>query len=358
MGKRLTNYQCPGCTAPLRYSIWSDRVECDYCNKMYTVREIEALYAVLEQTAEQEPAADLWGEDAEEMRAYTCSDCGAKLICRETTAAITCPYCGNHGVVPAQFAGTKRPDYVIPFRLSKEDAVDALRRSCKRRWLLPKEFGRKPCLETIQGVYVPFWLMDAQVDVDMTYDATNSSFTEYVNEKVETIEHYTVRRAAYVDFDRVPADGSYRMPDDYMDAIEPYNYEAMQPFSMGYLLGFLADRYDINQDLAFKRVKRRVENSAERMMRGTVSGYDDVAVKTRSVHVVKKHGAYALLPVWVLCAKYEGEEYLFAVNGQTGKTVGDFPVSPKKLKAWALALTGAATVGCAALVTTLLSMMF
>ena len=60
------------------------------------------------------------------MKAYSCPSCGAELICDASTAATFCPYCGNPTVVPGQFSGALKPDYVIPFKLSKEDAVAAL----------------------------------------------------------------------------------------------------------------------------------------------------------------------------------------------------------------------------------------
>ena len=39
---------------------------------------------------------------------------------------------------------------------------------------------------------------------------------------------------------------------------------------------------------------------------------------------------YALLPVWLLSTKWQGKNYLFAMNGQTGKLVGDLPTSAGK----------------------------
>ena len=71
------------------------------------------------------------------MRVYSCPSCGAQLICEETTAATSCPYCGNPTVIPEQFSGILKPDYILPFKLSKEDAVSALKRikQCRERYL-------------------------------------------------------------------------------------------------------------------------------------------------------------------------------------------------------------------------------
>ena len=163
MPAQVTNYQCPSCTGPLHYSGASGKLECDYCGSSYTVAEIEALYkdkeakaAAAQQAAEKakDSATDSgvwdtsslnsdWGADAAGMKTYSCPSCGAELICDANTAATSCPYCGNPTVVPGQFAGALRPDYVLPFKLSREDAINALRRRrqrrpYRRRWLRPQ----------------------------------------------------------------------------------------------------------------------------------------------------------------------------------------------------------------------------
>ena len=158
MPTQVTNYQCPACTGPLHYSAKSGKLACDYCGSSFDVAEIEALYARKEteaaaakqatdakaeaaQAAKAEAAeaaaasggwdtSDLsrdWGAEADGLRVYSCPSCGAELICDQSTAAMACPYCGNPAIVPGQFSGALRPDYILPFRLSKDDAVQALR---------------------------------------------------------------------------------------------------------------------------------------------------------------------------------------------------------------------------------------
>ena len=162
MPTQVTNYQCPACTGPLHFVGASGKLECEYCGASYEVAEIEALYAEKEekaaaaqQAAEEANAgqnppsedgdawdtsgfSEDWGTEGDGMRAYSCPSCGAELICDENTAATSCPYCGNPTVVPGQFSGQLRPDFIIPFKLSKEDAVKALKDHYKGKILLPK----------------------------------------------------------------------------------------------------------------------------------------------------------------------------------------------------------------------------
>ena len=342
MAVQVTNYQCPSCTAPLQFAAGKGKLECEYCLSSFTVEEIELLYdAANEQAAQAEPDAyetamheDLWGEDAEKMRVYGCPNCGAELICDETTAATSCPYCGNPTVVPGHFAGIRRPDYVIPFQINKEQAAAALQQHCKGKPLLPKSFRTDYLIQEIKGVYVPFWLFDGEADADVTYDASNSTSVRTGNQTVITTRHYKVRRAGNVAFRSIPVDASTKMPDDYMDAIEPYDYGELKPFSMAYLPGFLADKFDVDADTCFDRAKERIYNSACDSMRETVGFYETVVPVHTHVDIQRGDAAYALMPVWMVTAKYQGKNYLFAVNGQTGKMVGDLPVSWGKFWAW------------------------
>ena len=329
MATQITNYQCPSCTGPLQYSAASGKLECEYCGSGYTVEEIEKLYEEKNEKAEAalENAAAAVEWDAENMRAYVCPSCGAELLCDQTTAATACPYCGNPTVVPGQFADVQRPDFVIPFEVEKEAAVAALKNHYKGKILLPGSFAKESHLEEVKGVYVPFWLYDGDAEADVTFSATRSRVHTTPNERITTTDHFRVERSGTVTFERVPVDGSTKMPDGHMDAIEPFDYEKLEPFSMAYLPGFLADKYDQDSEVCAQRAQERCRNSAVAAMESTVTGYNGSTVEHADVQVNQRNVHYALLPVWMLSTKWQDKNYLFAMNGQTGKLVGDLPVS-------------------------------
>ena len=350
MPAQVTNYQCPNCTGPLHFVGASGKLECDFCGSQFDVKEIEQRMAEAEAKAaeafdkEQErkekaaaeakaggwDTTDLnsdWGADAANMRAYNCSSCGAELICDATTAATSCPYCGNNTIVPGQFAGTLKPDLVIPFKLDKNAAVRGLQKHYKGKFLLPKTFSKQNHVEEIKGVYVPFWLFDGKTDGDVKFHATRSHSHTEGDYEVTVTEHYQVRRAGTAEFRKVPVDGSSKMPDDLMDSIEPFNYEELKAFSTAYLPGFLADRYDVTAEESAQRADERCENSAVELLRETVTGYDTVTMTSKNVRLKRGKVRYALMPVWLLSTKWEGKNFLFAMNGQTGRMVGDLPMS-------------------------------
>ena len=333
MATQITNYQCPACTGPLQFSASSGKLECEYCGSGFAVEEIEALYEEknrkAEAAAETAEAAQEW--NAENMRSYLCPSCGAELLCDVTTAATACPYCGNPTVVPGQFADVKRPDYVIPFALEKEAAVEALKQHYKGKILLPGGFAKDSHLEEVKGVYVPFWLYDGVADANVTFRATRSRVHTTPRERITTTDHFRVERSGKVSFEKVPVDGSTKMPDGHMDAIEPYDYGKLEPFSMAYLPGFLADKYDLDAENCAQRAQERCRNSAIAAMQNTVTGYNSNTVEQAQVQMQRSNVSYALLPVWLLSTRWQDKNYLFAMNGQTGKLVGDLPVSKGRL---------------------------
>lgn len=339
--RQVTNYQCPACTGPLHFDESTGKLQCDYCGNSYTVQEIEALFAGKNEQAEAaQPQETEWGEDAGRMRAYSCPSCGAELICEETTAATSCPYCGNPTVVPGQFGGTKRPDYIIPFKVGKEDAVAALKKHYKKKPLLPKAFAAENHLQEVKGIYVPFWLFDAKAQADTQFKTTRSHTHRTSKERSITTDHYLVDRQGTVDFRRIPVDGASKMPDSHMDAIEPFDYQGLRAFSMAYLPGFFADKYDVTAEECKARAGERCRASAIQAMEDTVLGYESRTPVRADVKLDMGQVKYALFPVWLLSTKWKGKNYLFAMNGQTGKFIGDLPISWGKCAAWFAGIYG------------------
>lgn len=385
MPTQVTNYQCPACTGPLHYSAKSGKLACDYCGSSFDVAEIEVLYARKEaeaaaakqaadakaeaaQAAKAEAAeaaaasggwdtSDLsrdWGAEADGLRVYSCPSCGAELICDQSTAATACPYCGNPAIVPGQFSGALRPDYILPFRLSKDDAVQALRAHYKGKPFLPRSFTSANHIEQIQGVYVPFWLFDGGAEGAASYCASNTNVYETGDYEITETRHYHVVRAGSLAFEKIPVDASSKMPDDHMDSIEPFDYAQLRPFSTAYLPGYLADKYDVTIDDSRDRADTRCRETLAQALRDTVTGYgacvterEDIALRRGKVH-------YALLPVWMLSTKWRGQDFLFAMNGQTGKLVGDLPTDRGRFWGMFAAITAPLTVALTAILQFLL----
>lgn len=338
MADKITNYKCPACTGPLHFAGTSGNLECEYCGSSFTVKEVEDLYANADANAEAAMAAgnDEWEQLAEEwsggegMKVYKCPSCTAELVYDETTAATSCPYCGNPTIVPGQFSGMLKPDFIIPFKLEKSAAIQALKNHYGNKTLLPKAFKDQNHIEEIKGLYVPFWLYDGIASGDMTYEGRKIKTEKKGEYEIKTIDHYDVARKGDLKFEKIPADASSKMPDDLMDSIEPYDYSALTDFSKAYLAGYIADKYDVSAEDDAVRAVARAKASTRRALKADVTGFDEVEEKTGNVNVKQGKISYALFPVWLLNTKWNGENYMFAMNGQTGKLVGDLPEDKNK----------------------------
>ncbi len=383
MPAQTTNYQCPACTGPLHFSSNSGKLQCEFCDSIYEVAEIEALLAQKQEKAaqaftkqEQSRAQDAhqnnngsvpapgfqsrqnnneenlwtteklntdWGQEAAHMRAYNCESCGAQIICDDTTAATSCHYCGNPTVVPGQFAGSLKPDYIIPFKYDKAMAKKALLDFCKGKFLLPKFFSKDAHIEEIKGVYVPFWIFDGSVDADINYKASNSTSRRSGDYRITTTHHYQVQRAGNVAFRDIPVDACSKMPDIYMESIEPFDYGDIKPFSTAYMPGYFADKYDVDINNCSPRADERAVNTAVELMRKSVNSYSRCTEVSRRINLYRGDVHYLLAPVWMLSTKYLGKNYIFAMNGQTGKFVGKLPCDYLKLYGFIAALTAGIT---------------
>ena len=349
MAETSVNYQCPNCNAPLTFLPGHDKVTCEYCDTEFEIKAIEELYAAKEAAAAKAQAAkeakwDMqnagseWEKDeAALMKAFTCSSCGAEIVCDENTMATECCYCGNPTMLPSRFEGMLKPDFVIPFKKTKEEAVAALKKFYEGKKLLPAAFTANNRVEAIQAMYVPFWLFDSTVNASGSYEGCRDSVIETEDEIITTTMHYNCVREGTMSFERIPVDGSEKMDDAFMESVEPFDYSEMVPFSTSYLAGYLADKYDVDAEAAVGRADARVVKSAEGCLENTVTGFTRIS-PNNDVAVIKEENVvhYAMAPVWILTTRYENKPYTFMMNGQTGKFVGSLPIDYGKLRNYTL----------------------
>ena len=327
----LTEYKCPACGGAMEFDSKSQKMKCPYCDTVMDMEEYERIQKEQKEQeikAQQEEGGWLPGE-TDQMRVYVCNSCGGEIIADENTGATMCPYCGNKVTMKGQFSGDLRPDYVIPFKKDKKDAKNAYLKHLEGKKFLPKCFRAQNHIDEIKGVYVPFWIYNFDADANMTYDARQVRvWTSGDREYTET-RYYDVHRSGEICFEHIPVDSSTKMDDTLMESIEPFDFKDAVDFKAAYLAGYLADRYDVSVDDNLARAKERAKSSAEITFRETVKGYSSVTTKNSSMHVNESSYKYTLYPVWVLNTTWKGKNYIFAMNGQTGKLTGDLPVDEK-----------------------------
>lgn len=343
----VKNYVCPNCGAPLKFDSNLQKLHCDYCDSTYTIEEMEKFSD--DQKGSKEGTNINWkkantediSETMKEFTNYNCPSCGAEIICDENTTATSCIYCGNPTLIPKTAEGIYKPDYLIPFKLDKKDAKQALKDFYKGKILLPKEFKQDTHIDKISGVYVPFWLFDCAGSADMNFMCTRVTSWSDSDYNYTKTDYYSVQRSGNIAFDKIPVDGASKMPDNFMDSIEPFDYRGFVDFNISYLSGYMADKYDVDSEASEPRANERVENTIEAKFKETVTNYATVNTSKKYIDMQAGEIKYVLLPVWMLNKKYKDKTYTFAMNGQTGKLVGNLPSSIGKMICIGTAITAA-----------------
>ncbi|MBR3242851.1 MAG: hypothetical protein IKF90_09155 [Parasporobacterium sp.] len=327
----IQEYKCPNCGGTLTFDSTAQKMVCPYCDSEINVEALKDYDKGLDQFTKQdkinwETPGTVWQEgETEGMRVYVCKSCGGQIIGDENLGATKCPYCGNPVVLMGQFSGDLKPDMIIPFQLDKEAAKAAYLKHLQGKTLLPKMFKDQNHIDEIKGVYVPFWLFDGEGEGHAQFEGTKiRTWSDSRNSYTET-SYFDLRRSGTIHFSNIPADASSSMPDELMESIEPFDASKAVDFQSAYLSGYLADRYDVGSDDNSARINERVKKSIVDALASTIVGYSSISLKNGSVNLNNAKVKYALFPIWLLSTTYQGTNYLFCMNGQTGKMVGDLP---------------------------------
>lgn len=322
-------------------------MKCPYCSSEFDIETLkeydEALKEGPQDSMSWETSAGREWEDSERegLRIYSCGTCGGEIVCDETTGACECPFCGNPVVMMDSFSGGLKPDIVIPFKLDKQAAIDALKRHYKGKVLLPKVFKDENRIKEVKGIYVPFWLFGTDADGLVRYRATRVRHWSDSNYNYTETSHFSVVRGGSICFENVPVDGSTKMDDALMESIEPFDLSAGVDFQTAYLSGFFADKYDVDSESSIARANERIRRSTEEAFESTVIGYTTVTPTGTNISLSNGTAKYALYPVWMLNTEWKGKKYAFAMNGQTGKFAGDLPMDKSAFWKWLFGVAGA-----------------
>ncbi|WP_026672927.1 TFIIB-type zinc ribbon-containing protein [Alkalihalobacterium bogoriense] len=323
----IVHYKCPNCSDDMGFDSQSGKLSCPSCGRNETIETYDE--NLISMTFEEEEAKE-----------YHCENCGASVITEADTTATSCSFCGAGVVLIDRLSGELAPAKVIPFTISKDEAMAAFKKWCKNGRLTPKGFMSGNRVKEITGMYVPFWMYDLNSKVKVhatgkkirTYTRGNYIYTE--------TKYYDVFRDINLDYAKVPVDASERLNDELMDKLEPYNYSDLKPFKTPYLAGYLAEKYNFTDEQLFSRVKSKIQRFIDSYVRSTISGYSSVHYNRQDINTEQRKSFYVLLPVWMVYYDHDKQEHTFAMNGQTGKVVGKPPISYGKVAAWFSGVAG------------------
>lgn len=317
----VIHYKCPGCGNDMVFDSDTGTLTCHSCGRQENIEDMP-----------EDLITTTFSED--ETNEYHCENCGAVLITETETVATACNFCGAGVVLADRVSGTLAPAKVLPFSISKEKARQAFRKWCRNGLLTPKGFMTADRIKSITGLYVPFWLFDLNSKIQVNASCTKvRTYTSGDYIYTET-KYYNAFRDINLDYLKIPVDASEKMDDELMDKLEPFPYEQLKKFKTPYLAGYIAEKYNYNDEELFPRVKNKISSYIDSYIRSTLSNYSSVSYEGKQIDTQKIKSYYVLLPVWMVSYDFNKSEHIFAMNGQTGKVVGKPPISIKKVAAW------------------------
>lgn len=334
------NYKCPNCAGPLKFNPDKQMFSCEYCMSDFSEEAVQQMYAQREQKENSEEKAEQKAQEkarqsgetaAEDAVVYTCPSCGAEVVTTASTAATTCFYCQNPVVLGGRLSGEFKPDKVIPFALTKDKAIEKFLAMCKKKLFLPKDFASKKQFEKLTGVYFPYWYIDAGKQANMvatgkkirTWRSGNKRYTETSTYRLERSGDLIIKNV----FERALKSQDREM----LQCVHPFDLKQAHPFAMSYLSGFQAEKRDIERSDIQQQVDEEITNYCQTLLKDTMSEYSGIVTEHYDDKTDLEAWSYTLLPVWIVTYKYKDKILPFAINGQTGKTYGELPVSKGRL---------------------------
>lgn len=323
---------CRNCGGTLVYSPSKKMMECKMCGGTFRPEEVDSHDRKHLEDVDAISQAKIFGtrdKASYECRIYTCSHCGGDIVINGTEASTFCVYCGNPTVVFKRVAKQMRPDGIVPFSITEEEAKKLIRFHLSKGAFIPSEIKHQK-VESVRGIYIPYWVVNCDFN-----DAI--LFKGYVKQGKGRRATY-FGRSGSCQLENLPCDASLRLNDNISKRLEPYYYDDVKDFDEDYLSGFYSDTSDMSPaDLRAAVLKRGDEMFRGELIR-TVSA-SNVSVE-KSVPSVNIHpdAIYLMLPAWFYTFKYKDKPITILVNGQTGKTVGTLPFNKTKISVLSAAL--------------------
>lgn len=323
--------KCPACGAKITFNPTSQTWNCEYCGGKFTLEEMEKY----DNASSLDANTVKKNNKTTDLDVYRCKNCGAEIVADETVTATFCVYCGSTAILKDKIDAGIAPNLIIPFKNVKEDAVLAFKNVTKKKILTPSSFKSEKNIQKITGVYIPFWAYDLVADGNISFNASDTRHWSDSEYDYTEISNYLVEKNGHFEYEKVLADASSRFDDDLMDSLEPFNYNELTKYNHAYLSGFMAEKYDVTEEDSLERAKTRSMNTCVELVSSSIP-HQSKSLKTNDINIVKKDSNYIILPVWMVNIKYKNKMYTFAMNGQTGKIVGNIPVGVKETILWSI----------------------
>jgi hypothetical protein len=313
--------QCKNCAGQLVFDPKKQMLVCDHCGSEFKPEDFDDSEKSGLWDKKAESMNEVYGTDSEDLMdcyVYTCGSCGGEIIINGTEASTKCIFCGNSAVVFNRISKQKRPNYIIPFKLTKEEAVEAVRERFKKGFFIPKEIKNFKA-ENVRGIYIPYWILNCEHKASVVVQGQVSS-----GKSTKTVYY---GREGRMSLKELPLDASKMLSDESSSRLEPFNMRGIKPFDEDYLLGFYSNISDITYGDLRRATYKRADSYFDEQVLNSVHGCSNKKIY-RERHVTDidyDNIKYAMFPAWFVTYYHKGQHNTILVNGQSGKVVCGVP---------------------------------
>jgi DNA-directed RNA polymerase subunit RPC12/RpoP len=345
MSQGARQFPCKQCGAGQTFAPGTRELVCPYCGHRDVIPVTPEAIAEydLEEALLRLPRTEGWGL---ETRSLHCSNCGATIVFAAGQTAGRCAFCGSNRVLDQEARqGLIRPESLVPFRITRSEAVQRFQVWLRRLWFRPTDLKQLGRLQAITGAYLPFWTFDAFTTSHWTAEAGYHYYETETYEERDA-QGNLVTRTRQVQrtrwepasgfheefFDDVLVCASQGVPEGLVQQLCTYDLADLTPYDPSFLAGFVAEEYRVDLPTGWQKARALIQSAVNAACADAVPGDTHRFLNVRTAFSQMRF-RHTLLPLWIAAYEYRNRSYRFLVNGQTGEIHGEAPFSPWKIAA-------------------------
>jgi hypothetical protein len=265
-----------------------------------------------------------------------CQSCNAISVFEPSRVAQRCEFCASPSIVP--YEETKdaiTPESVLPVKLDTSRVRDVVKGWVHSRWFAPDALQSGALTDTLKAIYLPYWTFDASAHADWTamsgdYYYTTETYRDSKGQlqtrRVQHVRWYPTSGQLDHFFDDELIPGTVGVRLDLLNKVEPFPTKDLKPYDPAFVRGWTVERYQVDLRKASEANREQMNQEMYNLCGAQVPGdtHRDLQVNTAYAQRTFKH---ILVPVWLVTYTFGPRTFHVLVNGYTGATAGDRPVS-------------------------------
>jgi hypothetical protein len=334
----LEKHACPACGAQAEWNPTKQKLVCPFCGT-------ESPYAIDRATGkvvEIDLVAALRDLPADERgwqtatRSVQCQSCQAVMVFEGDRVGQNCEFCGSPALVSYdEIKAPIRPHGVLPFRVDTARVRDDIRRWWRSKWLAPNKLSKASLVDTVHGLYIPYWTFDAQVHCPWDAEAGHYYYVtvEGRDSKGRSVTRQERRvrweaASGVVDhfFDDEPVPGTQGLPIELLRQVEPFPTQEVVSYDTAFLAGHVVEHYKVVLLDAANQSQEQMQRTLMQLCAQQVPGDTHRNLRIHPVYSGRTF-KHILVPIWLLSYNYGRRAFQVIVNGYTGKIAGRYPYS-------------------------------